>query len=157
MMKKVRSTIATVFISVVMILGTMAVLIVTEEASAQTTISVQRKMTIEQNMSLSEGEKNAFWPLYQEYRSAMDRVYKRNMDMINDYVAHYQDLTGDKARTLIHEYISIERAKVQLKENYIRKFSAVLPSQKVIRFFQLENRLDATIDVESSRRIPLAR
>ena len=87
----------------------------------------------------------------------MDRVHSRTEQLINEYVAHAQSLTDDKARALIHEYVSIEQAEVRVKEEYIRKFSSILPPQKVIRFVQIENRLDATMDLEIARRIPLAR
>ena len=157
-MKKVIATLVAVLISVVFIFGALvAVTISRDDAVAQTVINVQRKMTIEKNMDLSELEKNPFWTLYGEYRQAMDRVHTRMEGVITDYVAHAQNLTDDKARALIREYISTEKATVQVKEQYIGKFSSVLPPQKVIRFVQIENRLDATMDLEIARRIPLAR
>ena len=157
-MKKVMATLVTVLISVVLIFGTVFVAPIRMfDAWAQTMVNVQRKMTIEKNMDLSEREKNAFWLLYGDYRAAMDRVHSRTEQLINEYVAHAQSLTDDKARALIHEYVSIEQAEVRVKEEYIRKFSSILPPQKVIRFVQIENRLDATMDLEIARRIPLAR
>ena len=158
MMKKVIGTLIPVSFFIVVILGTLITLpIRMHDASAQTVVNVQRKMTIEKNMDLSEVEKNPFWPLYGKYREAMDRVHSRMEGVINEYVAHYNDLTDDRARVLLREYVNAERAEVQVKEQYIGKFSSVLPPQKVIRLFQIENRLDATMDLEIARRIPLAR
>ena len=158
MMKKVIVTLLSVFYSIAAILGVLfPESFGLHDAYAQTVVNVQRKMTIEKNMDLSELEKNPFWTLYGEYRQAMDRVHTRMEGVITDYVAHAQNLTDDKARALIREYISTEKATVQVKEQYIGKFSSVLPPQKVIRFVQIENRLDATMDLEIARRIPLAR
>ena len=43
-----------------------------------------------------------------------------------------------------------------LKESYIKKFEEIMPSALVIRFYQIENRLDTLRDAEIYSAIPLA-
>ena len=42
-----------------------------------------------------------------------------------------------------------------MKKGYVKKFKKVLPAKKVARYYQVENKLDAIIDVDLAREIPL--
>jgi len=51
--------------------------------------------------------------------------------------------------------IDKERAKIRAK--YVKKFKKVLEPKNVLRFFQVENKLDAMIIAELAAEIPLAK
>ena len=55
------------------------------------------------------------------------------------------------------EWMSIKKHTTKLQEKYAKKFRKVLPEKKVLRYFQIENKLDLIIDSELSAAIPLAR
>jgi len=44
---------------------------------------------------------------------------------------------------------------LKVQKQYLRKFRKVLPALKVVRFYQLENKMDAEIDAELAVFIPL--
>ena len=66
-----------------------------------------------------------------------------------------KNLSEATALKLLEEFLKIERSKLNFKKLYIPRFQKVLPPKKVVRFYQVENKLDATINYELSREIPL--
>ncbi len=55
------------------------------------------------------------------------------------------------------EWVSIEKAKMDVKSKYISRFQKVLPARKVMRFFQADNKLDAMLNAQLASVVPLAR
>ena len=45
----------------------------------------------------------------------------------------------------------------KLRRKYVKRFMKVLPAKKVLRYYQIENKLDAMIDMDLAAMIPLAR
>jgi hypothetical protein len=64
-------------------------------------------------------------------------------------------MTDEKAEGLIKEYFSIEESTLKLQKRWWKKFTKILPASKAARYYQLENKLDAVIDVELADQIPL--
>ena len=56
---------------------------------------------------------------------------------------------------MIKEFMSIRQAELDVTRKYLKRFQKILPPNKVARFFQLENKLDAVIDFELASEIPL--
>ena len=79
--------------------------------------------------------------------------------MIQDYANAYNanTLTNAQAKSMFGEWMSIEEAGLQLKKKFAPKFEAILPAKKVVRFYQIDNKLDAMINFELARVIPLVR
>ena len=42
-----------------------------------------------------------------------------------------------------------------MREQFVPKIRAVLPGQKAVRFFQIENKLDAIVNVSLASEVPL--
>ncbi|GAG05637.1 unnamed protein product, partial [marine sediment metagenome] len=57
----------------------------------------------------------------------------------------------------IEEYMAIETERLKLRQSYLPRFRQVLPEQKVLRYYQLENKIKAVVDYELAAGIPLAR
>lgn len=116
-----------------------------------------REVIIERNMQLSGEESNKFWPVYDDYRAAIDKVNNRRVKLITDYADSYVSgsLTDDKALGLLNEFLSIERTRLKVKKRYVPRFKKALPPKKVVRFFQVDNKLDTLVNVELAAEIPL--
>jgi hypothetical protein len=61
------------------------------------------------------------------------------------------------AEKLLNDYLSIEKARLDVKAKYIPRFRKVMPPKKVARFFQVDNKLDALINADLASQIPLVR
>jgi len=51
--------------------------------------------------------------------------------------------------------IAIEQDRAKTMESYLPKFSKVLPSIKVARYYQLENKIRAAVQYQLTKDIPL--
>jgi hypothetical protein len=122
-------------------------------------VNLERKEIINQNMGLSQDEELRFWSLYNQYRLTMNEVRKRKHKLITDYADRVNtgNLSDAEALRLLKEYNSIERAKLTRREEYIPKFQEVIPAKKVALFFQIENKIDAAVNFELAKAIPLVK
>jgi hypothetical protein len=120
-------------------------------------IQVRRQAIVTAVMDLESREAEAFWPLYRDYRAAMATVNDRYVKLLVGYLETFDALTDDGAKGLLNEYMSIERARIDVKGRYVPRFGKVLPARKLARFFQIDNKLDAVIAADMARLIPLAR
>ena len=119
----------------------------------------QKDDVIAADMNLTEEEGKTFWPLYREYQEALRKLQDRSFRFLSEYAKERENetFTDQKAKTLLDEYISIEREDLELKRIYLEKFNRILPAKKVMRYFQLENKIAATINYQTTQMIPLAK
>ncbi len=120
-------------------------------------IVAERQAIITRAMDLTPEEMQGFWPLYREYRLEAIKLGDRIVALITEYSHNYEALTDAVADKLVTEFVNIEKERARLKAKYLPKFKKVLPSRKVARFYQLENKLDIVILNEMAEQIPLAR
>lgn len=118
-------------------------------------INDKRNTALAFNMSFTEAEKAAFWPLYRKYRDAMSNVATRQLDVIVDYANHYENMTEDKAQELLDRSLIYEEQAIKVKQLYVDKFRRVLPNTKVTRLMQIESRMDTAIKMRLAEGIPL--
>ena len=90
-----------------------------------------------------------------EHLESDDRLHRANL--ILDLANEFETLTGDRAQEMLKESLKIEGDRTKLKNKYIKKFNKVLPPKTVVRFLQIENKLDAVINYELAAAIPLVR
>ena len=64
-------------------------------------------------------------------------------------------MSQDEATRLTKQYFSIEKDKIKVKEAYVAKMSKVLSARTVARFFQIDQKLDAIVDVNIAANVPL--
>ena len=122
-------------------------------------INLERKEILDRNLKLSDGEAEKFWSLYNEYRLSMNEITKRKTKLITDYADSIKNesLSNDKALSLLKEFFSVEQEKLARREEYVSKFQEVLPPKKVVLFFQIENKIDAALNFDLAKVIPLVK
>ena len=129
----------------------------TDRELTRAALEANRKVLVNTNMELAEDQQEVFWPLYDAYQKQLIKINERTANVIKDYVANYYSLTDLKAKQLLAESLDIEEDHVKLKKTYVAKFEKKLPSKIVARYFQLENKFEAIIEIELARQIPLVR
>jgi hypothetical protein len=117
-----------------------------------------KKAFIALNLKLTAEEEKGFWPLYDSYQTALDKINERLGNVIVGYAKEYnaQSLSDEKAMQLITDYLAAEEDILKLRKSYLSKFSAVIPGKKVMVYYQLENKIQAVIRYDLAMQIPLA-
>ena len=120
-------------------------------------IKVQKKQIVAKNMGLTSIEKDKFWAVYRDYQNKMDTVNDRRVKLITGYADNLKNgsLTDEIALDMLNEFLSYERMRLITKQSFVDKFKEVLPFRKVARFFQIENKMEAIINFDIARQIPL--
>ena len=126
-----------------------------EIEAARSIMATERKILIMREMALTAEEAEAFWPLYDKYVGERRAIGDLRVKVITDYAASYETMTNELAGALLKQSIKYESQKLSLKKKYIKQFGKILPEIKVVRYFQLENKLDAIIDFDLAAQIPL--
>jgi len=117
----------------------------------------EKKKLVAENMQLTQSEAQAFWPVYDSYQNELRQLNDRSIKLIEDYAKNYQTMSDSMARTLLDEFLAVEADHVKLRQAYVANFMQALPPKKVARYYQLENKIDAVIDFDLARQIPLVR
>jgi hypothetical protein len=120
-------------------------------------IQTARQAIIADAMKLTDDESLTFWPAYRDYRLEMARLGDRLVKVITEFASTGATLNDEQATRLLDEYLDIRAKDVSVKQKYVRVFRKLLPAPKVTRFFQLENKLDAVVNFDLARTIPLTR
>ncbi|MGA3318487.1 MAG: hypothetical protein ABSC64_18880 [Candidatus Korobacteraceae bacterium] len=118
-------------------------------------IRSQKKQIIAANMTLTDAEATKFWPVYDQYTSALTKIGDDRTALIKEYAQSYDTMTDAQAKSLIKRWAATDEQAVQLRMQYIPKFEQVLPGKKAALFFQLDRRIGLLIDLQLASMIPL--
>jgi len=120
-------------------------------------IKSDKKLLVATNMQLSESEANAFWPVYEAYQAKLGKLRDRELKLIEKFAAKYETMSDDVAKNLLDDSLSIDSDHQKLRQSYLAKFRGVLSDAKVARYYQIESKIDAVLEYELAKRIPLVR
>jgi len=137
-------------------------------ASAQTALDEQialvrqsantdRKIILMGNMTFTSEESAQFWPAWNEYRMAVAANGDRTLALIKDFAANYENMTDQKADEIMTDHFSIEMQNLVIQQKFSREINKFMPAKKVMRVMQIENKLDAAIDLQLASEIPLTK
>jgi hypothetical protein len=118
-------------------------------------IRANRKAVVAVNMKLTDDEATKFWPIYDRYQKEMNALGDRLVAVIHEYSQNFRDMSDDKAKKLVDDYLTVEDDRVKVRRAYVEEFAKVLPGIKLARFYQLENKMDAVIRYELASTIPV--
>lgn len=118
-------------------------------------VKTQKGVILAQNMEFTEDEAVDFWPLYREYDLELNTLYDQRFALIKRYAHSYDSLTEEQARRLAEDALGLEERRTGLKRKYFKKFASVITAKKAARFFQIENQINAAIDLRIAASLPL--
>ena len=120
-------------------------------------IQANRQAVVAENLLLDEKESEAFWPLYRESRGQMAQFADQRIAILKDFADKYGELSEDNAKEMLDNYFDMEKERNKVRGKYVKQFRKILSEKKTLRYFQIENKLDAIINYDLSQSIPLAR
>jgi Spy/CpxP family protein refolding chaperone len=120
-------------------------------------VKADKKLVVAQNLSLTDAEGAAFWPVYEAYQKDLQQINQRLMTAIRAYADAYNKgpVTNETAKKLLEESMAIDEAEAKLKSSSAPKILAALPATKAARYIQIENKIRAAVRYELAAGIPL--
>ena len=124
----------------------------------QALVAKEFRQIIREEMMLTDAESKEFWPLYERYSAEKRVINEPYFAGLIEYVDRYYngDLEDEHAERLMNTYFEVNQGVLRKRHEYVKKFGKVMSSIKVMRFFQLENKVQAEVNAALAVTIPLA-
>jgi len=126
----------------------------TKQLAREATLAM-RKASVASNMNLSENEEKAFWPIYNEYQIELNKLNADIEAIVMKFALNYKDVTEPLAKELMGRAIKAEQERLQLNKATCGAISDALGSKLAARFYQVENKIEALVKVETTSQVPL--
>ena len=120
-------------------------------------LEAKKKVHISKTMNLTEEQSGPFWDVYADYEQDMGKLTKDGFDLIRKFTEQHQSdsITEQSASNMLSAFFRIEGQKLQMKQQYLSRFKEILPTKKVFRFYQLDNKIDSLIRCDIAKKLPL--
>lgn len=118
-------------------------------------VRADKKLLVSMNMEMTEAEAQKFWPVYDRYQVALDRIIDRDLEIIQTFAKNYEMMSDGVAKQLLDDFLTLEDDLLALKRAYLPKFREVLTERKVARYYQIENKIEAIYNLDLAANIPL--
>jgi len=122
---------------------------------AREILKAEKKAAIAGELDLTDAEITPFWELYNEFNNKLSQVQNKRVALIKEFAQNYESLSGEHADEIMKGYFSYQQELLKLKKSYYGRFKKILPREKAVRYFQLENKIQAIVDAELAAQIPL--
>jgi len=126
-------------------------------ALARQSAHTDRQVLIMGNVHFTADESAEFWPAWKQYRAAMAANTDRTLALIANFAKNYEEMTDLKANELMVDSFSIRMQDLVIKQQFAKDVSKFMPAKKVMRVIQIENKLDAALQMKLASEIPLVK
>ena len=124
---------------------------------SRATVETERDNIVSRSLRLSEKVGGKFWPLYREYQAEKDKIVIDVEAILERFRIEFDTMSNERARDLLEQYQKTDNQRLKLRNSYLKKFGKILSGRKLVRFFQIDNKLDTIIDYDLAKNVPLIR
>ena len=117
-------------------------------------LKAQRVGLITQIMDFSDADATKFWPIFREYDAELTKVGDGRVELIDDYIKNYENITDEKADAIMSKAFDLEAQRAQLKKKYFEIMKTALSARTAARFFQVENQIQHLVDLQIAASLP---
>ena len=119
-------------------------------------IMLIKKNFMERNLSLSDGERQAFWDVYNPYLKEQSEVFETSKALLqknnierNKGRIDYLKLSDKQLYVVMEDKIDTKDKLLQLEKNLYEQLKKVLSAKTLYQFYQIEARFKADIKEEA--------
>lgn len=105
---------------------------------------------ITEKLSLTETEAQKFWPIYNKFEDANNKIRRDNRAERSEY--DFTAISDADADKLLNTMMNTEREKYELRKQLMDDLKKVLPSKKLIRLHWTEDQFNRKLFEEMRRR-----
>jgi hypothetical protein len=117
-------------------------------------IFAMKKAFVKDSMQLTEEEEAVFWPLYDDYEKRAIDIFNRRAAHIREYVQEHKNMSDERAKTMMKNYLQIEADALKFKRALVAKFSKKLSLKTVYQLFVFEELLEAGFFSQIAENLP---
>lgn len=121
----------------------------------RTDLNAQKRQIVTETMQLDDKQARIFWPIYNEYEAALDKLGDEKLSIVQEYAANFLTMTNEKADELAQRVMALDDQKMALRRKYYDLMKKSLPAILVVRFFQVENQIQLIVDLKIASNLPI--
>ena len=118
-------------------------------------LATQKVALITEVMQFTDEEADVFWPLYREFDFEGSKIGDETLKLIKDYASNFENITDEKAVELMNKNFDLKKKGLELKRDYMKKFSKVIAPARAVKVMQVMNQIDMIIDLQIASQLPL--
>ena len=107
---------------------------------------------ITQKLDLTKEEAQKFWPVYNEYRDALDALRKERREKSRSFNGNFDELSEKELTEMADNQIVYRQRELDLMKKYHAEFKGVLPIKKVAMLYRAEEEFRAQMIREMKQR-----
>jgi hypothetical protein len=123
-------------------------------------LKAQRQAIVVKSMEFkNDQERDVFLKVYEPYQARLMKLAEERAVLIEAYSQSRKldTLKSETAKNILRRALAQDAGRVRLITDYIGQLEQILPIQKVVRAYQIENRLQAVVAINVAKNIPLAK
>ncbi|MEO0571060.1 MAG: hypothetical protein AAF039_05095 [Bacteroidota bacterium] len=105
---------------------------------AQERIKTFKVAFITERLSLTSGEAEKFWPVYNTYEEATQKLRRKEGQRFGSQLPYLDDLSETEASKLLSEFRTIQVEKHELEQQFLLDLEKVLPAKKIALLLKAE-------------------
>jgi hypothetical protein len=110
---------------------------------------------ITENMKFSKPESDAFWPLYKQYSGEQHAIAETRLAILTEYAQNLDKMSDGKAHELTARIMKVDEDSLALRRKYLPKFESALGETRAAKFFQIDSRMSALVNLQLASEAPL--
>jgi hypothetical protein len=118
-------------------------------------IRADKMQLVTNEMQLSDDEAKTFWPVYRQYDADLTKLNDQKVDLLKEYANSYDKLTSQQVQSLAQRSFDLQKARVDLRQNYFNKIAHAVSPQTAARFVQVEDRIDLLLNLQLAASVPM--
>jgi Spy/CpxP family protein refolding chaperone len=118
-------------------------------------IGQQREQITGAVMQLTPEESKKFWPIYDEYEKALNKLKDSRVQNLKTYVASYGQMTDQKADHVVKEELAFRKQRDELMTRFYERFKQGLGAETAARFLFIESQIELISDLKLDSTLPI--
>jgi len=119
-------------------------------------LQADKRQVMLDTLALTPQQLEKFMPIYDEYQ-AERKIIMTNASNLNNrlFVADYGGMTDVESKDIMKQAFKLRHDRLSLLEKTAGKLEKKLPATKVAQFVQVENKIQALLDVAMAASVPI--
>ena len=110
---------------------------------------------VKEALRLDQAKADVFWPVYRKYQLDLDKIGDSRLALIKDYAASFENMTDEKAKTLVKTALDLQTKRTSLMKKYYGEFQKTLGAIDAAKLMQVEHLVQSLLDVQMAADLPL--
>lgn len=117
-------------------------------------IRTKKAAMIAERMKFTDQEAAGFWPVYRQYEADLAAINDKKVSIMKEYVSRQQSLTDTQAKQLVEDVFDVDQKTLDLRRKCFAALQKTLPAKTIVRWLQLERRLQLLVDAQLAKDLP---